>query len=43
MDPASDPEFSKTMQDNLGRLREQYEGVLEQVRDELKRMLEQRR
>lgn len=43
MDPASDPEFSKTMQDNLGRLREQYEGVLEQVRDELKRMFEQRR
>lgn len=43
MDPASDPEFNKTLQDNLGRLREQYEGVLQQVRDELKRMFEQRR
>jgi len=43
MDPASDPEFSKTLQDNLGRLQEQYQGVLEQVRDELSRMFEQRR
>ena len=43
MDPASDPEFNKTLQDNLGRLQEQYQGVLEQVRDELTRMFEQRR
>lgn len=43
MDPASDPEFSKTLQDNLGRLQEQYQGVLAQVRAELTRMFEQRR
>lgn len=43
MDPSSDPEFSKALQDNLGRLREQYQQVLEQVKDELKRMFEQRR
>ena len=43
MDPASDPEFSKALQDNLGRLQEQYQGVLEQVREELTRMFEQRR
>ncbi|MFO8063754.1 MAG: DUF6657 family protein [Spirochaetota bacterium] len=43
MDPASDPEFSKALQDNLGRLREQYEGVLDQVRDELSRMFDERR
>lgn len=42
-DPASDPEFSKALQDNLGRLQEQYQGVLEQVREELTRMFEQRR
>ena len=43
MDPASDPEFSKALQDNLGRLREQYQGVLDQVRDELSRMFDERK
>lgn len=43
MDPASDPEFSQTLQDNLGRLQEQYQGVLDQVREELTRMFERRR
>ncbi|MFP4373068.1 MAG: DUF6657 family protein [Spirochaetaceae bacterium] len=43
LDPSSDPEFSKTLQDNLGRLREQYQGVVEQVREELSSMFEQRR
>jgi hypothetical protein len=43
MDPSSDPEFSKTLQDNLGRLRDQYDGVVDQVRGELSRMFENRR
>ncbi|MFP4067956.1 MAG: DUF6657 family protein [Spirochaetaceae bacterium] len=42
MDPSSDPEFGKALQENLGRLQEQYQGVLDQAREQLKQMFDER-
>ncbi len=41
IDPAQDPEFASALQQHMGRLRQQYEGVLQQLRTELDRMFEE--
>ncbi|TVQ37994.1 MAG: hypothetical protein EA384_10935 [Spirochaetaceae bacterium] len=38
IDPSQDPEFASTLQQHMGRLQQQYEGVLTQLRTELDRM-----
>jgi len=40
LDPASDPEFSNALQQNLNRLQERYGDVIDQVRTELGHMFE---
>lgn len=40
IDPAMDPQFQKMLRDNLALLEERYGEVLEQVRQELRRMCE---
>lgn len=40
LDPANDPEFSRALQDNIGRLEEQYRGALAQVDEHLQSMFE---
>ncbi len=35
VDPASDPEFAQAMRQHLGRLEEQYQGVLDQLKEQL--------
>lgn len=41
IDPAQDPEFASALQQHMGRLRQQYEGVLQQLRTELDRMFDE--
>jgi len=40
LDPASDPEFSNALQQNLNRLQERYGDVIDQIRTELGHMFE---
>jgi hypothetical protein len=40
IDPAMDPQFQKLLRDNLALLEERYGEVLEQVRQELRKMCE---
>jgi len=40
VDPAADPEFQNALQQNLGQLQQQYQGVVDQVRQELDRLFE---
>jgi hypothetical protein len=42
IDPAMDPQFQKLLRDNLAMLEERYGEVLEQVRQELHRMGEEK-
>jgi hypothetical protein len=42
IDPAMDPQFQKLLRDNLALLEERYGEVLEQVRQELRRMSEEK-
>jgi hypothetical protein len=39
MDPLQDPEFARALTQNLGGLREQYEGAVEQARAQLRQVL----
>ncbi len=41
LDPAMDPQFQKLLRDNLAVLEERYTEVLEQVRQELRKLCEQ--
>ena len=41
LDPAQDPEFAGALQQHMGRLQQQYEGVLEQLRGELDRLFQE--
>ncbi|TVR03008.1 MAG: hypothetical protein EA403_07615, partial [Spirochaetaceae bacterium] len=41
LDPAQDPEFAGALQQHMGRLQQQYEGVLEQLRGELNRLFQE--
>lgn len=41
LDPAQDPEFAGALQQHMGRLQQQYEGVLKQLRDELDRLFQE--
>jgi hypothetical protein len=41
IDPAMDPQFQKMLRDNLAMLEERYAEVLEQVRQELRKLCEQ--
>ncbi len=38
LDPASDPEFSQYLRENMNRLQEQYSGVLDQVKQQLQQL-----
>lgn len=40
VDPANDPEFQNALQQNLRQLQQQYQGVIEQIRQELDRLFE---
>jgi hypothetical protein len=42
IDPAMDPQFQKLLRDNLALLEERYGEVLEQVRQELRKMCEEK-
>lgn len=42
LDPMSDPEFSKALRQHMGRLEEQYQSVLTQVKSDLRKMFEGR-
>lgn len=39
-DPSNDPEFAKSLQQNLSQLKERYGPVVDQVRDELQRLFD---
>jgi len=41
IDPAMDPQFQKLLRDNMALLEERYTEVLEQVRQELRKLCEQ--
>jgi hypothetical protein len=41
VDPAQDPEFAGALQQHMGRLQQQYEGVLLQLKEELDRMFKE--
>jgi phosphoenolpyruvate-protein kinase (PTS system EI component) len=43
IDPSSDPEFARALNQNLGNLQNQYGGVIDQVKDQLRTLYEQRR
>jgi hypothetical protein len=43
IDPASDPEFARALNQNLGNLQNQYSGVIDQVKEQLRALYEQRR
>jgi len=43
IDPATDPEFGKALQDNLGRLQSSYASAFVQVREQLRGMFERSR
>lgn len=40
VDPANDPEFQNALQQNLRQLQQQYQGVVDQVRQELDRLFQ---
>jgi 5,10-methenyltetrahydrofolate synthetase len=42
LDPAMDPQFQKLLRDNLAMLEERYSEVLEQVRQELRKLCEEK-
>ena len=42
LDPASDPEFAKVLNQNLQRLQQQYSQVVEQAREQLSGLFDQR-
>lgn len=41
VDPAQDPEFAGALQQHMGRLQQQYDGVLLQLREELDRLFKE--
>lgn len=43
IDPASDPEFARALNQNLGNLQNQYGGVIDQVKEQLRALYEQHR
>lgn len=43
IDPASDPEFARALNQNLGNLQDQYGGVIDQVKEQLKSLYGQGR
>jgi hypothetical protein len=43
IDPASDPEFSRALNQNLGNLQNQYGGVIDQVKEQLRALYDQNR
>ena len=40
LDPMSDPEFAKALRQHMGRMEEQYQSVLTQVKSDLRKMFE---
>lgn len=43
IDPASDPEFARALNQNLGNLQNQYSGVIDQVKEQLRTLYDQHR